>query len=420
MSLKKRMPFSWKRIFGRKVKESISYDLEDGTDRVLPTFHRENINMHNKGEREQYMRNCLEQIADAERELRHLEYEYNMVTSHLTDIEELERSPEEMRLDIREVAEKLDELKETQTGYERKKNRISEEDFSKMEKVEGDVEDGIRKLREAEDYQKLVKSDMRRLNGERHAYEYRREELERELKNASGIAGICFIALVVCLIILFILQMTLRLDTKIGYVLVVFIAAVVILKLFLRHGDAGQEIVRVEKDINRLILLQNTVKIRFVNNKHLLDYLCMKFQVKKAAELESLWERYREEKEERERLERASRDYTYYQKEFLKLLRRARIRDTSVWLHQVDAVLEEQEMTRLRQGLVGRRKVLREQMDYNRQLAAAAQAEVTDISREYPKYKEEILALISEYEEKQKTAGAGARRREGSGRRGRM
>ena len=95
----------------------------------------------------------------------------------------------------------------------------------------------------------------------------------------------------VCLIVLFVLQVTLRFDTKIGYVLVVFIAAVVILKLFLRHGEAGQEIVRVEKDINRLILLQNTVKIRYVNNKHLLDYLYMKFQVKNASQLQSLRER---------------------------------------------------------------------------------------------------------------------------------
>ena len=366
--------------------------------------------MHNKGEREQYIGNCLQQIADAERELHHLEYEYNMVTSHLTDIEELERSPEEIQFDIRETAEKLNELKETQNGYERKKNRISEEDFSRMEKVEGDVQDGIKKLREAEDYQKLVKSDMRRLNGERHAYEYRRDELERELKNASGIAGICFIALVVCLIVLFVLQVTLRFDTKIGYVLVVFIAAVVILKLFLRHGEAGQEIVRVEKDINRLILLQNTVKIRYVNNKHLLDYLYMKFQVKNASQLQSLRERYEEEKAERERMEKASKDYDYYQKEFLRLLRQARIRDTSVWLHQVGAVLEEQEMTRLRQELVGRRKVLREQMDYNRQLAAAAQTEVTEISGKYPKYREEILELISEYERKQKEAAQRRRR----------
>ena len=411
MSLKRRVPFSWKRIFGKKVKESISYEIEDGGERVLPTFHRENINIHRTEEREQYIRNCLEQIADAEREIHHLEYEYNMVTSHLTDIEELERSPEEVQIEIREVAEKLDGLREAQAGYEQKKNRISEEDFSKMEKVAEDIEDGIKKLREAEEYQKLVKSDMRRLNGERHAYEYRRDELERELKNASGIAGICFIALIVCLIVLFILQTALRFDTKIGYVLVVFISAAVILKLFLRHGDAGREIVRVEKDINRLIQLQNTVKIRYVNNKHLLDYLCMKFQVKKAAQLESLWERYREEKAEREQMERDSKDYAYYQKEFLRLLRQARIRDTSVWLHQIDAVLNEQEMIGLRQELVGRRKVLREQMEYNRQLAAAAQREVTEISGKYPKYKEEILGLITEYEKKQKEMNRGVYRR---------
>lgn len=396
MSLKEKLLFPWKRLFGKK--ESISYEEDDGSKFSLPVFHRENINMHNKGEREQYIRSCLEQIADAERELRRLEYEYNMVTSHLTDIEELSRAPEEMQFDIREAAQKLEELQKMQSGVEERENRISEEEFSQMEQVEADVEEGLKKLQEAEEYQKLVKSDLRRLNGERHAYEYRRDELERELKNASGIAIICFIALVAALIVLFVLQMVLRFDTKLGYVAAIFVAAAGILKLFMRHGEAGKEIGRVEKDINRLILLQNTVKIRYVNNRHLLDYLYLKFHVKKSAELQSLWERYQEEKAERARLAKASEDYLYYQKEYLKMLRQARIRDTSVWLHQVDAVVEEQEMTHLRQELVGRRKALREQMDYNRQLAAAAQAEVTQISGKYPRYREEILELVSEYE----------------------
>lgn len=398
MSLKERVLSSWRRLFGKK--ESISYEQESENGQTLPVFHRENINMHNKGEREQYVRSCLEQIADAERELRQLEYEYNMVTSHLTDIEELSRAPEEMRFDIREAAEKLDELKEVQAKNARREDRISEEEFSHMEQVEADVEEGLKKLREAEEYQKLVKSDLRRLNGERHAYEYRREELEKELKNASGIAAICFIALVAALLVLFILQVTLRFDTKLGYVAAVVLAAAVIIKLFVRHGEAGREIVRVEKDINRLILLQNTVKIRYVNNRHLLDYLYMKFHVDKSATLQSLWERYSEEKAERARLAKASEDLVYYQKEYLKMLRQARIRDTSVWLHQVDAVLGEQEMTKLRQELVGRRKVLREQIDYNRQLAALAKAEVTDLSGKYPRYREEILELVSEYENK--------------------
>ncbi len=396
----------WKRIFRRKRTDGVSGGMEENVENTIPVFHREKISMHNRQEREQYIRSILEQIADAERQLHHLDYEYDMVTSHLTDIEELERAPEVMRLEIREMAEKLSALEEEQTGYTRKKNRISDSDFERMEQLENDVEEGIRKLQEAEEYRKLVKSDLRRLNGERHAYEYRQEELERELKNASGAAGICFIALVVALIILFIMQVMWKYDTKLGYAAAVCCAAAVILKLFIRHGEAGREIVRVEKDINRLILLQNTVKIRYVNNKHLLDYLCLKFHVKKTAELQSLWNRYREEKEERRRLEQVSKDYVYYQKEFLRLLRQARIRDTSVWLHQVTAVLDERNMMELRQGLVSRRKVLREQMDYNRELARAAQAEITDISGKYPRYKGEILVLISEYEKKQKKAGA--------------
>ena len=396
----------WNRIFGRKKTADIPYVTDEGTECTVPVFHRDHINIHNRQEREQYLRSVLEQIADAEREIHHLEYEYNMVTSHLTDIEELERLPDMMKIEIREMAEKLYALEKTQTGYREKKNRISEADFSRMEQLEEDAEDGIRKLKEAEDYHKLVKSDMRRLNGERHAYEYRQGGLGLELKNASGIAVICFIALVACLIVLFALQVALRFDTKLGYVLVICIAAAVILKLYLKHGDAGREIVRVERDINRLILLQNTVKIRYVNNKNLLDYLCLKFHVRKAAELEALWEKYKEEKTEREQMELASKDYEYYQKEFLRLLRQSRIRDTSVWLHQMGALLREREMVALRQGLVGRRKALREQMDYNRELAAAAQREVTDISGKYPKYKGEILTLISEYEKKQKTVGA--------------
>ena len=394
----------WRKLFRRKNKNGSPYVSLEDTEQTIPVFHRENINIHDKKEREQYIRSCLEQISDSEIEMRHLEYEYNMVTSRLTDIEELERAPEEMQLDIREIAEKLSALEEEQTGYAVSEDRISDTDFSRMEQLERDVQDGIKKIQEAEDYQKLVKSDMRKLNGERHAYEYRWEELDREIRNASGIAVICFIALVVCLIVLFVLQIVLQFNTKLGYVLVICIAAAVILKLFIRHGEAGREIVQVEKDINRLILLQNTVKIRYVNNRHLLDYLYMKFHVKRASQLQELWDSYQGEKNERERREQVSKDYIYYQKEFLKLLRQARIRDTSVWLHQVSAVLDEKEMTKLRQEFVNRRKVLREQMDYNRELAEAAQAEVTDISEKYPKYKEEILELISEYERKQKTA----------------
>ncbi len=108
-------------------------------------------------------------------------------------------------------------------------------------------------------------------------------------------------------------------------------------------------------------------------------------------------------------MEQASKDFIYYQKELLRLLRQSRIRDTSVWLHQTAALLDIREMSKLQQGLINRRKVLREQMNYNRELAGEAQDEIKAICTEYPRYREEIMEWISEAErgmEKGKAGGA--------------
>ena len=44
----------------------------------------------------------------------------------------------------------------------------------------------------------------------------------------------------------------------------------------------------------------------------------MKFHVKRAADLQTIWDKYTEEKQEREKMEQASQDYVYYQKEIFK------------------------------------------------------------------------------------------------------
>lgn len=386
------------RLFGRK-KKNRDYMTDNGLpEKFSSSFRRERLHVHDKEERETYIRECLKQIADAEKEIHRLEYEYGVVTSQLADIEEIDRLSAMRQMEIQEAAKNLQDLEAKQTEYTEKKNRMTEKEFSDMERIEDEAEEGITKLKEAEEYQKLVKSDLKKLSSEKQAYEYRLDELKNALKNYKGAAVICFATMAVCFLILFILQMMLDLDTKLGYVLVVCLSALVLLKLFSRHNESDREIEQAEKDLNRLILLQNRVKIRYINNKNLLDYLCLKFHVKKAAELEKLWDRYQEEKRERELMEKASKDFVFYQKELLRLLRQSGIRDTSVWLHQTEAILEEEEKTKLRNSLSARRRVLRDQMDYNKELASAAQTEVTDLSRQYPQYKEEILRWISEYE----------------------
>ena len=50
--------------------------------------------VNDKEQRGQYVRGCLEQIAEASKEVETLQFEYNMVTSYLKDMEEVEALPD--------------------------------------------------------------------------------------------------------------------------------------------------------------------------------------------------------------------------------------------------------------------------------------------------------------------------------------
>lgn len=361
-------------------------------------FHRENLDIHDPMARKEYIRGTLEQLSDAERELNQLQYEYGLVTSHLTDIEELESLPDDMRRDIRESAMLVSDMEEEQVEFQRK-SRMDEEQFLHMEKLAGDMPQGIGKLREAEEYRKKVKSDLRRLNSENVSCNFRIHELERETENYIGMAKICFGAIALCMLVLFCMQIWMGFDTKLGYVLVVCVMALVITVLYTRHNEALREMSRSEKELNRIIVLQNTVKIRYVNNQNLLDYLLLKYQVENADQLQKLWDDYLEEMDDRERYLIATRDCSLYQKELLKKLRHARVHDTSVWLHQARALVDAGEMVELRHKLITQRQHLRDQMDHNRQLAQMARDEIKDISEKYPEYAAEILHMMDIFQQ---------------------
>ena len=63
-------------------------------------------------------------------------------------------------------------------------------DFYAIRKRENEIEEGIQKIRDGEKYGNLIRQDLHRLDGERHAYEYRRNELENLMNNQRGMAVI--------------------------------------------------------------------------------------------------------------------------------------------------------------------------------------------------------------------------------------
>lgn len=378
-------------FFGRKKEyEEQSYDEENGQ------IDSEVINMRDKEERRRYVDNCLEQIEEASRELEQLTEEYNLVTTYLTDMEEIEALPEQEREQLRQQAQKIVELSQSRENYLSRKDRMRESDYNRMQRMENEVQEGYRKLKNAEDYQALIRQDLQRLDRERNSCQFQQKQWRATVENTRGMAIICLVAVALCLGMLAVLQLGFGMDTQIGYLITAGAAAIAITLIYAKHLDAKAEVKRTSKTLNRLILLQNKVKIRYINNTNLLEYLRLKYELERADELNDLWNRYVKEKEEREALELAEDDLAFYNKEMLRTLYHYQLQIPDIWPGQALALVDNREMVEIRHGLIQQRQSLRKRMEYNQGLAENAKQIIKEVAHDYPQDADEILKKVSD------------------------
>ena len=381
--------FKW--LFGKKnAPEQTEVDEWGQT-----VYEREGTDFHNRQERIRYIENCLEQIGEAQKELDLLHGEYQLVTSYLTDIEEIEALPKEESTQLKEVATKLSTLEKERVAQLSRKTSMPESDYRKIDAQRENIEEAIVKIKEAEKYRKLITGDLNKLDGERSAYQYRKSELLTMMANLKGIAMICLIALGVCLLMLAVLQFGFEMDTLLGFLIAVGIAAVTITVIYVKYMDAQKEISKVEQVGNRLILLQNKVKIRYVNNTNLLEYLYLKYGVDNGAKLEKQWKLYQQERELRRQMAEIELRIAQEQERLLKILRRYQLKDPDRWIHQVDAILNPKDMVEIRHGLIVRRQSLRSQLEYNQKVAETGTSEIKEVVKLYPEYQEEITDMVT-------------------------
>jgi hypothetical protein len=371
--------------------------LQDWNDIV---YTRKDVDIDDPVQRREYIGSCLQQMQEASKELDALEMEYNDVTSHLRDMEEIDALPPEQRAEINECAKKILESQEQQEKFDKRKSRMSDEEFEHMERLQSGAKEGAKKLAEAEEYQKKIRNDLKRLDSEHEAYLFQEDEILTAVENDRKLIIAISIALVVIVAFLLFLQLGLGLNVIYGFMVTFLLAAVSVTYLYIHQSNAASELKVVTKSISRLIMLQNQVKIRYVNNTNLIDYLCLKYGVSTSKELTGMYSKYLQEKNERAKVEDARKLLDSNQKDLIYMLRHFRVKDPDIWIHQVEALIDHNEEVEIRHSLNVQRQSLRKRMEYNRDIVAGnAKAEIEDMARQYPKYTQEILDMVSRYED---------------------
>lgn len=385
----------FQKLFGRKKAKPV----EENWEEII--YSREGIDFHSKEDRSGYIENCLEQMSDAKKEIELLNGEYSVVTAYLTDTEEIEALPSREKDILSIAANRLKAIEQERQNYLSKKDRMPDSVYYRMKEREPELEGALSKMKDAEKRSSVIKQDLQRLSREKQAYAYRKEELYGMLANFRGMAVIFIGALLVCVVILAVLQFSLSLDATVGYFVAVVVAAIAMTVLCVKYMDAGREVHRVERAQNRLIQLQNKVKIKYVNNTNLLNYLYLKYQVKNASVLEKQCLQYQEEKEARNQYAEAEAKKEYYVKQLTEQLGHYRVRYPQRFTARVDALLDRNELVEMRHELILRRQSLRRQMEYNEDIIQQAREEIMDVARLFPEYAEEIAEKVNKYDKKQ-------------------
>lgn len=379
------------------VQEDATYDFADFSKQSTDLSFSQ-IKVQDDYQREKYIKNCLEQIGEVASQIDTLNMEYSIVTSYLLDIEEIEALPKEEKDEVLDCAGVIERYENERATYQGRKRVISEKDFTAMEKLEDFMPEAYEKLKAAEEMKGKIKQDLARLEHEKQAYDLQKNDLRTALSNYKSMTIITMGAFLFLMFALFLFQTFLEMDVMLGYLISIAAAALVLTVVFMKYTDSNIEVKQVEKAYNKLILLQNRVKIRYVNNTQLVDYLCLKYGVKSVKDLNKLWQAYQEEQEIRKKYEYATTTLERARRDLFGILKRYQLTDPHIWLRQTKALIDPTEMVEIRHELITRRQSLRKQLEYNQTIAEQRKEELKTMANLYPQYAKEVLSYVNEYE----------------------
>lgn len=376
-------------------KKNKSEEIKEFEDRIR------SIELSEPKKNEYYVVDLCEQMIDASKEYESAKKEYDLVTNYLSDIQAIEDMQGEERQELNEAAKKIFNLNRERNDFLHTENKISDAQFIQMQEVEEEMPAALKRFQKNEEYLETVKKDLRYIEGEKTEWEIVRQECMREQKQLRLIS--------IMLVVLFVLAITLmalvasisNMDTQLIMVILAFFVVIVAAYAVIRYQDCSKEIRKSDNCKNRAIVLENRLKLKYVNTKNAVDYACDRFHVKNSYELAYIYEEYLEAVRQKARFRSNNDQLEYYNKELIYMLEKQMLYDAKIWLNYTHAIIDPREMVELKHELITRRQKLRGRIEYSVNLMDKMKTEIIKGKERFEEPSKQIDQIIYKIEQLQ-------------------
>lgn len=389
-----------KREAQRKSEEESDRGEQKPSEKNPDLYEREVVKPVYSDDRKRYVTDCCEAIREAEKQIAGIRDEYQEVTDSLLDIQKIDRIEGEEQKSLLDYGRNIVRLTRERSRYKNRNLSIPESIIRRLEPYEDNLVDEIKRMYEAENYQKLIEGDLDKLHQEKRNIRKEKKEIV-ERQNALKKLAKLLIFLIISMFALFIVAYyTLKVDMTFPYLGTVLLAAISATVIFVESNRNRRGMTLADRKMDKAILLLNRVKIKCVNNLNVLEYDREKFGVKNGAQFEHFWNEYCKVKEYERKFRENTEQLNYYCEALVTLLREQGVKESEIWTGQVLAIVDNREMVEIRHKLNARRQILRERIEYNENIKADCVKEIDQLVAKQPEHRDEILKIVEQYNEK--------------------
>lgn len=377
----------------KKKKELRAAKIDDAFNRVYSQI--EGIDSWEDPKKlEHYILDSCEQIIASTKAMERQKMEYRIVTRYLNDIKAIENLPKEKAKELRNTASRICELENNLVNARAIQRNITDEQYEVISDDEADMPEIINRFASDEIYQAKLKRNLAYLEGEKSRWEIEREELQGQIKLFRKMAVAILASFMTLLILLLAMYNAAQTDISIWVFIVLFICAVSGFIVFVRQNTIARDNKVAIVHLNQAISMLNVERMKYVNVTNSVEYSKDRYFVKTSAELQYVWEQYQDKLRDQQRYIQNNEDLEFYNSKLERLLGEIGLADDKIWLNQVNALVDRQDMSECRHRLVMRRKKIRDRLDDHRRIVQEERDEIDRLMINHEHYLPEIQEII--------------------------
>ncbi len=377
--------FSWLR--GKKKKHTVPEVRQAGVTG----------NVHDEEVRQTFYKECSDFIEEAVFQSEQAKNEYGLVTTYLSDVQKIETLSGTGRAEVESAAKSLIALENERARTEKKEPGISDVQKGFFALHEREMPETITWLKGEEERQRSIEGKMKYLAGEKAVYQMEQEEcLDRNEFFKKLIIGIS-IGVIALLGMFFLFMEKTEKDLRVPLLLTVIFALIFGMYIMLATRKNVYKMKVAEIKRNKVIEVENKIKLRFVNCTWGIEYAYEKYHTTSSMQLETMWKEYLRIRAEEERERKLDHEREVFRSSIIRELRKVGVADAGIWVMQPRALIDKNEMVEVRHNLNVRRQKLREHIDYNMKQKEKNEDAIIRFVKEHPEYVEETKGLIERY-----------------------